>query len=261
MSGQLSSTLRGACIVAGLTLCFGLVDAAVDARVIVSGDRVLIEVDDVSIREVLEELARQTRLVVVSQEPLNEPLSVRIDTLPLPQAVRRLLRDKSFLLRQFNDGSAKLWILSENAGSRAQGWATPSDRMPQPEQGNALPDYLLLASSEEAGDREEAMYGFGDLREGKSIEYLLAGLSDPVESVREEAIQSLADLGGPASVTALATALHDPAASVRADAVDALGEIGGPAAVTWLQRAAADESAMVREAAADWLTEIAWTGY
>lgn len=251
--------VRGAYIVAGLTFCLGLAHAAGDPRINITGDAVTIKANNSSVRSVLEELSRQTNLVVTSQMPLDELLSIDINQPTLPQAIRRLLRHKSFLLEQSDDGAGSLWIFSDDADNNQTAWATQPTRRPDPELDSELTNYLILASSDDASDREEAMFGFGDIGDSNNIDYLLLGLSDPDERVREEAIQSLAELGGTESVMALSIALNDPEANVRVDAVEALGEIGGQEAVKLLQGAMADENDTVREAAAEWLTELAWT--
>lgn len=256
--GKTARKVRGACIASGLTLCLGLAHAAGDIRVNITNDAVTIKADNSSVRSVLEEISRQTHLVVMSQEALDKLVSIEIDQPTLPQAIRRLLRHKSYLLKQSNDVAGSLWIFSDDVDTGQRAWATQPTRRPDPEAGSELTDYLILASSDEASDREEAMFGFGEFADSNSVEYLLLGLSDPDESVREEAIQSLAELGGTESMMALSMALSDPEANVRVDAVEALGEIGGPEAVKSLQGATADENDAVREAAAEWLTELAW---
>lgn len=255
---KIARKVRGACIAAGLTFCLGLAHAAGDIRINVTRDAVTIKAVNSSVRSVLEELSRQSNLVVVSQEPLDELLSIDIDQPTLRQAIRRLLRHKSYLLKQSNDVAGSLRIYSDDVDTGQTAWATQPVRRPDPEPDGELTDYLTLASSDEASDREEAMYGFGEIADSNSVDYLLLGLSDPDENVREVAIQSLAELGGAESVMALSIALSDPETSVRVDAVEALGEIGGHEAVKLLQGATADENNTVREAAAEWLTELAW---
>lgn len=256
--GKTVRKAREACIAAGLTFCLGLAHAAGDVRINITSDAVTIKADNTSTRRVLEELARQTDLVVVSQEVLDELISIEIEQPTLPQVIRRLLRHKSFLLQQSKDVGGSLWIYSDDSENSQHVWTTQPTPRPDPEPDDELIDYVILVSSDNASDREEAMYGFGDLGDSNGIGYLLLGLSDPDESVREEAIISLAELGGTESIMALSIAVNDPEAKVRADAIDALGEIGGQEAVRLLRGATADENETVREAAAEWLTELEW---
>jgi len=262
--GNTALTVRGACLAAGLAFCFGLVQADVSVHVAITDEAISIRARDTSLRNVLEELSRQSNLTIMSQDPLDDLVTVDIAAQSLPEAVRRLLRQKSFMLHQLNyladrpDGASynRLWIFSE--GPIDGGWATRTLPSPASDISSELIDYQLLALSAKSGDREEAMYGFGEFGGSNDVEYLQQGLSDPDENVREEAIESLVELGGTESVQALSLVLHDPDISIRIDAVDALGEIGGQEAMKLLQEAMADENHTVREAAAEWLTELAW---
>jgi hypothetical protein len=266
--GKTALTVRGACLAAGLTFFLGFAHAEGHLRVVISDEAATIKADNTSIRSVLEELSRQTNLVVMSQELLDELVTVEIDQPTLPDAIRRLLRHKSFMLHQLSHPSgneipetapySKLWIFSRDSESDQRAWSTQHAREPYPDGKHETIDSQILALSDDRGDRQEAMYGFGEAGSNSGIEYLQQGLTDPDERVREAAIQSLVELGGTKSVQALSIALHDPHASLRIDAVDALGEIGGPRAIKLLQAAMADENHTVREAAAEWLTELAW---
>lgn len=256
--GRIAKRLREACVATGLTLCLGLAQAAGDLRIHVSDDVITIEADETSTRRILEELSRQTNLVVVSQGALDQLVSVEINQPTLAAAIRRLLRHSNFLLQQSGDFEGSLWIFSNDSRNSQQAWATPGKHRPVLEHDSDFSNYLILMSSMDASDREEAMFGFGEIAGDDSIGYLRMGLSDPDEGVRGEAIQSLAGLGGKKSVEALGIALNDREVRVRVDAIEALGEIGGPEAVKFLRQAMADRNDTVREAAAEWLTELAW---
>jgi hypothetical protein len=212
--------------------------------------------------------AEHTNLVVMSQENLDDLVTVEIDQPTLAQAIHRLLRHKSFMLHQLGHPSgskipdtvpySRLWIFSDDSTSNQHAWSTQPALRSGPVGDSEMIDYQILALSNKRSDRGEAMFGFGEIVSSNSIEYLQQGLSDPDERVREAAIESLAELGGTESVQALSIALNDPDAGLRIDAVDALGEIGGQEAISLLQEAMSDENDTVREAAAEWLTELAW---
>ncbi len=265
--GKTALTVRGACLAAGLTFFLCFAHAESQLHVVISDEAVTIKADNTSIRSVLEALSRQTDLIVMSQETLDELVTVEIDRSTLQEAIRRLLRHKSFILHQVNHVSSgefprtmphsRLWIFSDDSGSNQHAWTIRPALRPDPVDNSELIDYQVLALSDKRSDRAEAMFGFGEIASSISIEYLQQGLSDPDDRVREAAIDSLADLGGPESVQALSLALNDPDASLRIDAVDALGEIGGREAIKLLQEAMTDENDTVREAAAEWLTELA----
>lgn len=266
--GKTALTVRGACLAAGLTFLLGYVQAEDTLHVTISNVAVSIKADNASIRSVVEELSRQSNLVVVSEDALDELVTVDIEEPTLAEAIRRLLRQKSFMLHQLshatgnefagNSPYSMLWILSGDSNDSQPTWTTPAKSRPPLVNDSELIDYQILTLSDNGNDRLEAMFGFGDAGSDSGIDYLQQGLTDPDERVREAAIQSLAELGGTESVQALSVVLNEPDAAMRIDAVDALGEIGGQEAIRFLQMAMTDDDFTVREAAAEWLTELAW---
>ena len=251
--------MRGACVAVGLTFWVGLAIADSGVRIVIAEDAVAIRANNTSMRSILEELSRQTGLVVMSHRSLDGLTSIDIDQPTLWQAIHRLLRRDSFLLHQSSDGVSSLRIFSHDADNSQTVWVIMPPRLSLFESDSEFADYRSLATSDDVHNREEAMYGFGELADRDSARYLQLGLTDSSVSVREEAILSLTDLGGTEAAQALRIALNDPRADVRVDVVNALGEIGGPEAVSLLLGAAADEHDAVREAAAEWLTELAWS--
>ncbi len=266
--GKTALTVRGTCLAAGLTFLLAYVQAEDYLHVTIGNVAVSIKAANASIRSVLEELSRQSNLAVVSRDALDELVTVDIEEPTLAEAIRRLLRQKSFMLHQpsyatgtefpGNSAYSRLWILSGESNDSQPTWTTQAKSRPSPVNDSELIDYQILALSDNSGDREDAMVGFGDVGSSSVVEYLQYGLSDPDEGVREAAIESLAELGGAESVQALSVVLYDPDAAIRVDAVDALGEIGGQEAIRFLQVAMTDDNHTVREAAAEWLTELAW---
>ena len=266
--GKSALTVRGACIAAGLTFCLAVSSSEIAVEVATSEAAISIKAENQSIRTVLEELSRQVNLVVISEDALDELVAVDIDQPTLQDAIRSLLRQKSYMLHQLDyesdsetSGSAnynRLWIFSDKPGTSETAWRMNTDSWPDDGGDVEIVDYQVLAMSEDSGDREEAMVGFGETGGSDNIVYLQRGLSDPDKRVREEAIESLIEVGGTESIHALSNVLHDPDDGIRIDAVDAMGEIGGQDAIRYLRLALNDENHTVREAAAEWLTELAW---
>jgi hypothetical protein len=264
--GRTALTARGACFAAGLTFLLGISHAESNVRVMISDHGVSIIALDTTIRDVLEELSQQSNLVVLSQDAVDDPVTVDIDQPTLPEAIRHLLRQKDFMIHQPSSLSGhadrgpapytRLWIFPDDSDNSQQGWTNVAPGID--DDGGEFSDYRMLALSHSSSDREEAMYGIGDIGVDHSVEFLKRGLSDPVDRVRQAAIDSLAEIGGTESVQALGIALRDPDASLRVDAVDALGEIGSEESIEMLQGAIADENPIVREAAAEWITELTW---
>jgi hypothetical protein len=254
--GKLALTVRGACLAAGLTFLSPFAYAEHNLDVAISSESVSITADNITIRRVLEELSEKSNLIVVSEEALDELVTVDVVEQTLPETIRRLLRQKSFMLHQSTHPSGsspyfRLWIMSSASSAGRQSWRSGTSD-------SELIENQILALSEKSGEREDAMVGFGDFSDGSAIDFLQQGLFDPDENVREAAIESLAELGGTDSVRALSLVLNDPDAGIRIDAVDALGEIGGTEAIELLKGAMADDNHTVREVAAEWITELAW---
>ncbi len=266
--GNSALTVRGACFAAGLAFSLATANADGPVQIAIGDDSVSILAQDTSIRSVLEELSLHSSLVLVSQDTLDELVTVDIDEPTLPEAIRRLLRQKSFMLHQVghnagneipgNPSYTKLWIWSSELNDGQQSWRTQASSSQTVANESELVAYQILATSSKSGDREDAMASFSDFGSESVLEHLQRGLFDVDEKVREAAIESLVELGGTESVRALSLVLNDPDAGIRIDAVDALGEIGGMEAIELLEGAMADENHTVREVAAEWITELNW---
>lgn len=98
--GKTALTVREACLAAGLTFLLGYAQVEDYLQVAISNVAVSIKADNASIRSVPEELWRQSNLVVVSQDALDVLVTVDIEEPSLAEAIRRLLRQKSFMLHQ-----------------------------------------------------------------------------------------------------------------------------------------------------------------
>lgn len=95
---------------------------------------------------------------------------------------------------------------------------------------NSQADLVTLIDDLQSGDgeiRRNAARLLGELREVKSIPYLVEVLSDKRPIVREEAAKSLGEIGDPTAVTGLLRALHNSKAhGVRMSILWALRQIG-----------------------------------
>lgn len=185
-----------------------------------AADLVTLSASDWPIRKILEEVSRQSGLIVVSSQPLSETKSTAFYDLPVAQAVNRLLQGRSYVLIQNigDGGRAELWVLDRAPGSTTRTWRYD-------------PGVHAVAERTMQGIRSEP-------------------------AALKSAIETLAELGGTGSIDQLAGLLSHPDRSVRAHAVDALGDIGGACVVPYLQRMTADADPYVREAAFDYLAEL-----
>ena len=82
--GNSALTVRGACLAAGLAFLLASAHADGPGQIVIGDESVSIWVEDRSIRSILEDLSRQSDLVVVSQEALDESVTVHIDEPTLP---------------------------------------------------------------------------------------------------------------------------------------------------------------------------------
>ena len=274
-------TRQWATLALGLTLLATTEPQARHLHVEVEDGLFSIEALDVTTRAVLEEIARQSGLVVVSTDPLQQRIDATFNGVTLSTAIRRILRQQSFTLLVGAEPS-NLWIYVNGDGSSPPG---PGFRTADPEQqilplSLALSDgarqarldavtELAIVESEDAislvaaalGDedakvRAEAAYALGEIGGHDSLQLLQQALLDPDNRVREAAIEAFAEIGGEESARALAGVLNDTEASLREDAVDALGEMGGDTAIRILQQATADEREYIREAAEEYIAEL-----
>lgn len=261
---------RLACLVAGLTVLVGFVEAqdtleGVQAKthaspgylhVEIADDIVTVKARDVSVKDLLVAVARRSGLVLVLHDPLDERVTLELHRLHLPEAMRRILRDQSFALQYvqplYSAGNSsdahpsKLWVFSKGAGdNHASSDVTP-----------AIEELQLDSINGKAGRGQDAVEGLAALDADERIARLGPALADGDANVRLEAVSALANAGSDQAAAALATALSDGDSSVREETVDALGDIGGKTAIQALVQALMDPDNEVREAAVEAFANI-----
>lgn len=249
--------VRLACLVAGLTL-LGSTAGAGDTHdgsqptaraspgylhVEIVDESVTVKARDGDVKGLLEEIARQSDLVIDLHGPLDERVTIEFDRLPVPEALDRILRGRDFVLRYFDPSSdpatpanaypSKLWVFSKGLGDH-----------------NAPP---------ENGDAAFTREGVGGARAQEadaSLVRLSLALADDDVKVRLEAVSELASIESDQAAAALATALSDGDPSVREEAACGLGEIGDETDLEILEQALMDPDLRVREAAVEAVTDI-----
>ena len=217
------------------------------------GDTLSIKARNAGLRDILAEIARRSRLVVVLHEPLDDQVSVDLHGVSLPTAIRRLLREHNFTLKYLpplryradreQQDPSRLWVLADSPGAYEEILGH------EPSADSKRSDALTAA-------RAETIYAL--IAEGSDavLEVLPGALLDSERRVREAAIDAYADLGGEESARALAVALGDQDAQLRVLTVFSLGEIGGQTSMGLLRQALGDEELTVREAAADVIAHL-----
>ena len=216
-----------------------------------------------SLRELLEEIAIQGGFRLVVYTTLDDRVTLEFQKLPLDQGLRRILRDRSYLLeyswlssnKPFAAGAQArtLWILPQGE----QEDSVPRAIIEQPIAGISSEHWAMefarlqaILTNGQSSDREEAVLELGDSGRADAVPILSLALGDENEEVRAAAVSALLEIGGDEAAYAISIALIDTDPSVRTDAVDALGEIGGKLAMDVLEQAMEDGDEYVREAAA-----------
>ncbi len=217
-------------------------------------ERGLLSVDarGAPLAQVLTTIAeRHGQMLVAAFGPLDEPVSVAFERLPLDEAAGRVLGRRSYALQVEAGGEgeappqATLWVF-------APGEFVDEPAVPASDAGS----WRTQAQHSDPRRRREAVEAFGTRDVGEVLGPLGVALLDTDTEVRLTAVSVLAGVGGEQAVAMLAGSLADGEVSVREEVVDVLGDIGGAAAVTVLEQALGDPAAGVREAAVDALSEI-----
>ena len=231
-------------------------------------DRLTVNVKDVSVRGLLEEIARQSDLTLVLHGSLQARITVEFHQLPLDRALRRILRHRNFAL-EYAENKGKesksvprptgLWVFANGEGSYLARTTVLEETKARSSQPAVALDSGVVQAALESPDpeeRENAVETLGESGHPEAITTLSLALGDENEDVREAAIDALADIGGEEAAQALAIALQDEDAELREDAVEALREIGGETAIHLLEQALQDNDKFVRHTAAKLLVRM-----
>lgn len=233
-------------------------------RVQVVDELVTVTAKDAGVFELVEEIARQSELALVSGNSGDQRISIEFNRLPLREALSLILRHHDFALETARPPweapesgysySGRLWIFTRMAQS------DPSDETDDP----AFPSKIMATisalraelASEDANTREAAVDDLGTLDAVEAISPLSFALGDQDEHVRLAAISALADIGGEQAAAALSIAARDQNPGIRGEAIVALANIGHEAGIRILERALDDEDKDIREAAVAAVAEI-----
>ena len=229
-----------------------------------SGDLVTLTAHNAGVRDVLDEIARQSDLIVVSHDPLAHRLTLEIERLPLSEALNRIMRGQSYLLYQAqattgarsanHERPSTLWIFSNRSADDPD--QTQAAGRSSSDTASAIKVLQSELMSDDIHIRQEAIKGLRRLKANEAIAPLSFALDDKDKKVRVKAIYALAHIGGDDAGAALATAWGDENAWVRTETAYALGVVGGDIAIQVLKHALQDADSDVRQSAIEALAEI-----
>ncbi len=248
--------------------------ACLDVRA--SGPFLSVQSCGVTVGSVLEEITRQRGLVVRSKRLLDERIIIDFDDLTLADAVARILRNHSYVLRSGSPSQPDtLWVFArepERGHAAANNTPPLHAALMSPDarvrieavsgMTTADSDWAhaklaeLALNDQNLAVREEAVNAVAEIDGTSAMPVLQQAMFDPSPRIRAAALDALSGLGGDEVATVLAFALQDEDATIRLAAVDALGEIGGAAGSHFLHQALADEFGVVSESASAWLVEL-----
>jgi hypothetical protein len=242
----------------------------------------LISIDarDVPLERVLKEVGQSAGVSVVLSGELDQRVRVRLNALPLAEAVRRLAADTVLVMiheprpagvagpdireiRVYAGSGEPVVVVSGDEAAAVARESEPSsprtevrlDGLDRHEQAALVEELLARADEqavralqqvlEQAEDkviRTRVVDGLAGLGE-PAVDALAAGLGDEDLGIRERVVEHLGDIGGERAVVSLGQVVfgeHDP--EIRRRAVSALARQNTEAAVALLQ-AAADQDA------------------
>lgn len=227
-------------------------------RLALEDGRLSVAAHDVAVGELLAAITDLCALTVIGHAPPEKRISIALRKVPVQVVVRRLLRDRGFLLRQSSPlcdetrpGRLRIFpgaVASGHAGggaiapgriSRSTSLRARIERssalaIDGGDRQAALAEAAAGLDDESSAVRREAIYALGEIGGTAALDLLRRALAHPEAEVREAAIEACLDIGDDAAAEAIATVLHDRDASVRGQAIEALGEIGSPTAIRLL---------------------------
>ncbi len=266
------------CLAVG-AFCAGLeifsAQPAIGALLTVSWGQGRLSVDTVGapLAKVLAEVANQTGLRVEGDCPMNQTVQAHFSSLPLREALVRLLSGVNFAIVERPHGSAgacqyTLFVLDNNATRTTRQWhdsaagnsdaGNPDERLARVYQAAEAGDLGLLKRAASARNTDATKVVALDLLAQKDpgaaagVALAASGSSDLGQRVM--GLQALARFESPAAVKALGAALNDSDTGVRETALAGLARQSSSEAMRLLQQAAEDSDPSIEQFAKSLLT-------
>jgi hypothetical protein len=230
---------------------------------------VTVRAHNAPLQAVIEKLAEHGGLQVLTQDRLDQRVTVELYSLTLAAALQELLRDRSFILvgtpqttdpRQY--GGGMLWILSTGLnGSDANVSVASSEDSHESaprEELRSLDELSAALTDHDSNSRLDAVSELSGHFDHEQAVMMLVNVAarDEQPSVRAEALHALGSGRADIHRPVFTRALTDRDAGVRKAAVSALENIGTENSLQALAIALKDRDASVRASAVDAIGEI-----
>jgi len=179
------------CLAGSLAFLLAVCLPAGAAEVKVRGNLVAIHAEEVPLRTVLEAVAERCNVEIRSNTSTLELVTVDTGPRPLPNLLRSLLRDHSYVLQYGGDGTGAqwLWIL----GPAGNGDATPAWSAGRRDR--SLDELVLALADPDPEIRVEAVLALGDIGSAEVEPFLAQSVADDSDEVREAVQAVLEDIG------------------------------------------------------------------
>jgi hypothetical protein len=242
--------------------------------------------DQVPLDALLAAIGDRLGIAIVMPPMPDRRVSLAFENESVPAALSRALRGRSYVLSYaqpwtgaIEDSPNHLLILASSTETASQPLNWSGDRsggnsesaaiknlsiedaiaFAQGDEARLIESLSAIAfGSQDAREREQAVFALGDLGTPLGFAVLENALHDPSPIVREAAVVNLSATQSPLVLDSLERALEDEDPGVRESVVLALSELGEARAVLVLEKALSDEDSSVRQAAADALEEALW---
>lgn len=230
---------------------------------------VTVRAHDAPLHAVIEKLAEHGGLLVLTQDRLDQRVTVELQSLTLRATLQELLHGTSFVLvdaRQATDarqdGRGTLWILSKELSRTDANVSVvsieDSHEYARREEQKSLDELSAALTDHDSNNRLDAVSELGGHIDDEQAALMLASVAshDEHPSVRAEALHAIG--GGRADIhnPVFTRALTDRDAGVRKAAISAVENIGAENSIQILALALKDRDASVRATAVDAIGEI-----
>ncbi len=188
-----------------------------------------VRVNNLTLKEVLKEISKQTGIEIVSYASIEMPVSADFSDLVSDEGLKRLIRDFSFIFiynslnsKDVRTALTKIIIYPKTYKELHKREET-MDVLSRPEDENTF-DRLtdVFREGEDPDFGAMAVDELGDPRDERAIDVLVQEVVDTDPMVRISAIHALGEIGGELVVQLLTDALSDEYDHVREFAADVL---------------------------------------